>query len=158
MSEPVHLSIRAHVEGCPKALSVPVDLCDCGGRDFVPLDEIARLRNVNQRLNRRAQLAEAAANLRLEDYEKRSTGQMRTYIYSLAQCDRAELQALRTIQTALRALLEQWETRKAHQKQEIQRLRGTPASDEAIGRFEEIVSCVKELSAVLLSLSPEEKP
>lgn len=28
--------IRAHVEGCPKALSVPVDLCACGGRDFTP--------------------------------------------------------------------------------------------------------------------------
>jgi hypothetical protein len=28
--------IRAHVEGCPNSLRVPVDLCDCGGRDFVP--------------------------------------------------------------------------------------------------------------------------
>lgn len=28
--------IRAHVEGCRKALSVPVDLCACGGRDFLP--------------------------------------------------------------------------------------------------------------------------
>ena len=27
---------RAHVVGCPKALSVPVDLCACGGRDFAP--------------------------------------------------------------------------------------------------------------------------
>lgn len=29
-------TIRAHVVGCPKALSVPVDLCECGGRDFTP--------------------------------------------------------------------------------------------------------------------------
>jgi hypothetical protein len=28
--------IRAHVEGCPLNLRVPVDLCACGGRDFVP--------------------------------------------------------------------------------------------------------------------------
>jgi hypothetical protein len=28
--------IRAHVEGCSKALSVPVDVCPCGGRDFTP--------------------------------------------------------------------------------------------------------------------------
>ena len=28
--------IRAHVEGCVKALSVPVDLCECGSRDFRP--------------------------------------------------------------------------------------------------------------------------
>lgn len=26
---------RAHVEGCTKALSVPVDLCECGGRVIV---------------------------------------------------------------------------------------------------------------------------
>lgn len=26
---------RAHVEGCSKALSVPVDQCPCGGRDIV---------------------------------------------------------------------------------------------------------------------------
>jgi hypothetical protein len=30
------MSIRAHVEGCPTSLSVPVDLCSCGGRDFTP--------------------------------------------------------------------------------------------------------------------------
>lgn len=29
--------IRAHVEGCPNALRVPVDRCDCGGRDFTPV-------------------------------------------------------------------------------------------------------------------------
>jgi hypothetical protein len=28
--------IRAHVEGCANNLRVPVDLCDCGGRDFTP--------------------------------------------------------------------------------------------------------------------------
>lgn len=29
--------IRAHVEGCPKSLSIPVDRCACGGRDVTPL-------------------------------------------------------------------------------------------------------------------------
>jgi hypothetical protein len=29
-------TIRAHVLGCPKNFSVPVDLCECGGRDFLP--------------------------------------------------------------------------------------------------------------------------
>lgn len=33
--------IRAHVEGCPKALRVPVDLCECGGRDFRPSPTVA---------------------------------------------------------------------------------------------------------------------
>jgi hypothetical protein len=28
--------IRAHVDGCPQALRVPVDLCPCGGRWFPP--------------------------------------------------------------------------------------------------------------------------
>jgi hypothetical protein len=36
-------SIRAHVEGCPKNLSVPVDLCSCGGRDFKPGEPSAPL-------------------------------------------------------------------------------------------------------------------
>jgi hypothetical protein len=30
--------MRAHVIGCTKALSVPVDLCECGGREFSPSD------------------------------------------------------------------------------------------------------------------------
>lgn len=34
--------IRAHVEGCPRNFSVPVDLCDCGGRDVV-FDQAALL-------------------------------------------------------------------------------------------------------------------
>lgn len=35
---------RAHVEGCAKALSVSVDLCECGGRDIAwPLAEDARV-------------------------------------------------------------------------------------------------------------------
>lgn len=33
---PDGLPIRAHVIGCPNTLRVPVDLCPCGGRDFLP--------------------------------------------------------------------------------------------------------------------------
>lgn len=55
------------------------------GKDPFKCYECERLKETVQRLNRRCQLAEAAANLKVEDWNKRSKGQGRGYIYSLGK-------------------------------------------------------------------------
>lgn len=55
--------------------------------------QVETLRDTNTRLNRRCQLAEAAANLKVEDWDKRSTGQGRAYVYDLSRREIADLRA-----------------------------------------------------------------
>ena len=47
--------------------------------------DLQQLQATNARLNRRCQTAEAAANLKVEDWGKRSTGQGRAYIFQLGK-------------------------------------------------------------------------
>lgn len=55
------------------------------GRDPFRCVDCELLRETIRRLNRRCQTAEAAANLRVEEWDKRSKGQGRAYVYSLGK-------------------------------------------------------------------------
>jgi hypothetical protein len=58
-------------------------MCDGNGECFRMEAELTMLRNTNGRLNRRCQLAEAAANLKVEEWDKRSKGAGRGYVFQL---------------------------------------------------------------------------
>ena len=66
--------------------------------------ELAEARETVRRLNRRCQIAEAAANLKVEDWGKRSTSQGRDYVFASGHRYGAEAAKaqIATLTTALR--------------------------------------------------------
>jgi hypothetical protein len=55
------------------------------GKTPFQCDECERLKETVRRLNRRCQIAEAAANLKVEEWDKRSKGAGRGYLFSLGK-------------------------------------------------------------------------